>query len=88
MFLAFATTVAAALAFLIVIARRRRLSFGELLQLIGQVPARPGAPGLQWMFIGRFDPPDPDPRKTSAVYVDERPDPSPPPGLRRIEKFD
>lgn len=88
MFLATATLVAAAAAFLIVIARRRRLLFGELLQLIGQVPARPGAPGLQWLFIGRFDPPDPDPRKSSAVFIDERPDRPLPSGLKRIEKFE
>lgn len=88
MYLAAATLLAAVLAFVIVIARRRRLLFGELLQLIGQVPAKPGAPGLQWMFIGRFDPPDPDPRKAPAVYVDDRADPQPPPGLKRIERFE
>lgn len=88
MYLASATLIAAGLAFLLVIAHRRRLSFGQLLQLIGQVPAKPGAPGLQWMFIGRFEPPDPDPRKTTAVYVDQRPDPPLPTGLKRIERFD
>lgn len=88
MFLASATLAAAALAFLVVAVRRRRLSIGELLQLIGQVPAKPGAPALQWMYIGRFEPPDPDPRKSSAVYVDERPDPPLPPGLKRVEKLE
>lgn len=77
-----------ALVIYMLLRRGRRPLIGELLQLIGQVPARPGAPGLQWMFIGRFDPPDPDPRKAPAVFVDERPDPSPPRGLKRVEKFE
>lgn len=83
-----ATLVVAAVALLIVLVRRRHLTLGEFFQLIGQVPAKPGAPGLQWMFIGRFEPPDPDPRKTAAVYVDKRPDPVLPPGVIRKDEFD
>lgn len=77
-----------ALVVLLLLRLGRRPLVGELLQLIGQVPARPGAPGLQWMFIGRFDPPDADPRKAPAVFVDERPEPPLPPGLKRIDQFE
>lgn len=81
-----AVFIAVVIAVIVLIVRRRRVSTGEALQLIGGVPATPAQPGVAWMFPGRGTPPDPDVRKTATELVDTRPKAPLPDGIRESEK--
>lgn len=49
---------------------------------IGGMPLRP-SPGVKHMFPGVFTPPDPAYSEPIPTFVDDRPDPEPPTGVRK-----
>jgi hypothetical protein len=83
-----AVLIAVVIAVIVLIVRRRRVTTGEALQLLGGVPATPAQPGVAWMFPGRGTPPDPDVRETATTLVDRRPLAPLPPGIKRADDAD
>ena len=71
-----------------VLLRRRRVSVGETLQILGQVPSGPSMVPLQYLYPGRGEPSDPDVRRTPATQVERREDAELPPGIRRGDRPD
>jgi hypothetical protein len=65
--------------------KSRRDAWAGTMTVFAQAPTSPAQPATAWMFPGRSQPPDPDPRRTASTVPDPHGARELPPGVRKTD---